>query len=173
MLEVVYAMILTHGHRTQRPAPPLNAVQTTKLKHLSIVSLASSRRILPYADPKALDMLTIRDLEDLIIDTIYLDILHGKLDQKEQQLKVEYTMGRDLAELGGNDRICQLRICRLAGFGLSKVNGSPNQQVASAHGVFYDQLSPTYTGPPTLEVPCIVSEPSHLVQACQEGEPWP
>ena len=45
-------------------------------------------------------MPTIRDLEDLIIDAIYLDILRGKLDQKEQQLEVEYTMGRDL-ELGG------------------------------------------------------------------------
>ena len=41
-------------------------------------------------------MPTIRDLEDLIIDAIYLDILRGKLDQKEQQLEVEYTMGRDL-----------------------------------------------------------------------------
>jgi hypothetical protein len=44
-------------------------------------------------------MPTIRELEDLIIDAIYLDILRGKLDQKEQQLEVEYTMGRDL-ELG-------------------------------------------------------------------------
>lgn len=41
-------------------------------------------------------MPTIRDLEDLIIDAIYLDILRGKLDQKEQQLEIEYTMGRDL-----------------------------------------------------------------------------
>ena len=41
-------------------------------------------------------MPTIRELEDLIIDAIYLDILRGKLDQKEQQLEVEYTMGRDL-----------------------------------------------------------------------------
>ena len=38
----------------------------------------------------------IRELEDLIIDAIYLDILRAKLDQKEQQLEVEYTMGRDL-----------------------------------------------------------------------------
>lgn len=54
-------------------------------------------QILPYADLlKALDMPTIRELEDLIIDAIYLDILRGKLDQKEQQLEVEYTMGRDL-----------------------------------------------------------------------------
>lgn len=39
---------------------------------------------------------SIRELEDLIIDAIYLNILRGKLDQKEQQLEVEYTMGRDL-----------------------------------------------------------------------------
>ena len=42
-------------------------------------------------------MPTIRDLEDLIIDAIYLDVIRGKLDQKEQQFEVEYTMGRDLA----------------------------------------------------------------------------
>ncbi|KAJ7716812.1 hypothetical protein DFH07DRAFT_861840 [Mycena maculata] len=78
--------------------PPLNAAQTTKLKHLSIVTLASERRILPYTDLlRALDMPTVRELEDLIIDAIYLDILRGKLDQKQAQLEVEYTMGRDLA----------------------------------------------------------------------------
>lgn len=44
----------------------------------------------------SLAMQTIRDLEDLIIDAIYLDILRGKLDQKEAQFEVEYTMGRDL-----------------------------------------------------------------------------
>jgi COP9 signalosome complex subunit 7 len=41
-------------------------------------------------------MPSIRDLEDLIIDAIYLCLLRGKLDQKEQQFEVEYTMGRDL-----------------------------------------------------------------------------
>ncbi|KAG9223453.1 hypothetical protein PLEOSDRAFT_1088284, partial [Pleurotus ostreatus PC15] len=80
--------------------PPLNQAQTVKLKYLSIVTLASERRILPYSTLlKALDMPSIRELEDLIIDAIYLDILRGKLDQKEEQLEVEYTMGRDL-ELG-------------------------------------------------------------------------
>jgi COP9 signalosome complex subunit 7 len=42
---------------------------------------------------QALDM---PELEDLIIDAIYLDILNGNLDQKHGQLKVEYTIGRDL-----------------------------------------------------------------------------
>jgi len=77
--------------------PPLNQNQITKLKHLTIVSLAEERRILPYADlQRALDISNVRELEDLIIDAIYLDLLHGKLDQKEEQLEVSYTMGRDL-----------------------------------------------------------------------------
>lgn len=41
-------------------------------------------------------MPNVRELEDLIIDAIYQDILQGKLDQKEEQLEVEYTMGRDV-----------------------------------------------------------------------------
>ncbi|KAG7448001.1 uncharacterized protein BT62DRAFT_890931 [Guyanagaster necrorhizus] len=77
--------------------PPLNQAQIIKLKHLSIVSMATEKRILPYSELlKALSMPTVRELEDLIIDAIYLDILRGKLDQKEGQLEVEYTMGRDL-----------------------------------------------------------------------------
>jgi len=77
--------------------PPLNPAQTIKLQHLTIVSLAADRRILPYSDLlQALDISNVRELEDLIIDAIYLDLLHGKLDQKEEQLEVTYTMGRDL-----------------------------------------------------------------------------
>ncbi|KAG8984120.1 hypothetical protein FRB95_006244 [Tulasnella sp. JGI-2019a] len=77
--------------------PPLNANQLIKLKNLSIVSLASKSRILPYAHLKTyLDIGTMRELEDLIIDAMYQDVLRGRLDQKEQQLEVEYTMGRDL-----------------------------------------------------------------------------
>ncbi|KAI9566973.1 hypothetical protein HD554DRAFT_2111667 [Boletus coccyginus] len=77
--------------------PPLNQAQTTKLKYLTIVTLATERHILPYTLLlEELQVATIRELEDLIIDAIYLDVLRGKLDQKEQQLEIEYTMGRDL-----------------------------------------------------------------------------
>lgn len=96
--------------------PALNEAQTIKLKHLTIVSMAAESRvsdatlsvdsffshsscmqILSYPLlMSSLAMQTIRDLEDLIIDAIYLDILRGKLDQKEAQFEVEYTMGRDL-----------------------------------------------------------------------------
>ncbi|EIW65085.1 uncharacterized protein TRAVEDRAFT_109231 [Trametes versicolor FP-101664 SS1] len=77
--------------------PPLNDAQTIKLKQLTLVSLAQDSRILPYNELlRVLDMPTVRDLEDLIIDAIYLDIVRGKLDQKEGQFEIEYTMGRDL-----------------------------------------------------------------------------
>lgn len=77
--------------------PPLSPTQITKLRHLSLVTFSMQRRILSYSDLlSALGISNIRELEDLIIDAIYLDILRGKLDQKEQQFEVEYTMGRDL-----------------------------------------------------------------------------
>lgn len=79
--------------------PQLNQAQLTKLKYLSLASLASETQILPYARLLSeLDMGSVRELEDLIIDAIYQDIVHGKLDQKAQQFEVEFTMGRDLRE---------------------------------------------------------------------------
>ena len=54
-------------------------------------------QILPYDQLlSVLQVSSIRELEDLIIDAIYQDVIRGKLDQKEQQFEVEYTMGRDL-----------------------------------------------------------------------------
>ncbi|KAF4529671.1 hypothetical protein B566_EDAN010756 [Ephemera danica] len=49
-----------------------------------------------------LDIKNVRDLEDLIIEAIYSDIIHGKLDQKNSQLEVDYAIGRDirLEEIG-------------------------------------------------------------------------
>lgn len=35
-------------------------------------------------------------MQDLIIEVIYADIIHGKLDQKNQQLEVDYAIGRDI-----------------------------------------------------------------------------
>lgn len=115
----------THTVRTDNrdSLPPLDDAQITKLKYLTIVSLASEHRvcrlssmsseslttyrpqILPYSLLlDKLQMPNIRELEDLIIDAIYLDVLRGKLDQKEQQLEIEYTMGRDL-EPGRLDKV--------------------------------------------------------------------
>lgn len=56
---------------------------------LSIVSLAHTRKVVPYATMKAaLGMDNVRHLEDIIFDTIYSGLLQGKLDQRQEVLKV-------------------------------------------------------------------------------------
>ncbi|KAJ3416823.1 Serine hydroxymethyltransferase, cytosolic [Chytridiales sp. JEL 0842] len=45
---------------------------------------------------QVLDIPSVRELEDLVIDAIYQNLLEGKLDQKRKCLVVEYAMGRDL-----------------------------------------------------------------------------
>ncbi len=67
-------------------------------------------KILPY--PLLLETLqisSIRELEGLIIDGIYMDILRGKLDQKSQQFEVEYAIGRDLTQSGVESLLASLQ----------------------------------------------------------------
>ncbi|XP_042650859.1 COP9 signalosome complex subunit 7b isoform X2 [Tyto alba] len=68
--------------------PELTVTQKNKLKHLTIVSLASRM--------KDLDMRNLRELEDLIIEAVYTDIIQGKLDQRNQVLEVDFCIGRDI-----------------------------------------------------------------------------
>ena len=66
---------------------------------ISIVDRASQNKILEYGQlMKYLDIQELRELEDLIIDCIYNDLISGKLDQKNKVLQVEYTYGRDVRE---------------------------------------------------------------------------
>lgn len=75
----------------------LTPVMKKKLQHLTIVSLAIRNKCIPYARLlDELDITNVRDLEDLIIEAIYADIIHGKLDQKNSQLEVDYAIGRDI-----------------------------------------------------------------------------
>lgn len=75
----------------------LTAGQKKKLQHLTIVTLATRSKCLPYTTLlDELEIKNVRDLEDLIIEAIYADIIHGKLDQKNNQLEVDYAIGRDI-----------------------------------------------------------------------------
>lgn len=77
--------------------PKLTPSQTMKLQHLTIVSLASESKYIPYSVLlEELEISNVRQLEDLIIEAIYADVVHGKLDQKNSQLEVEYSIGRDI-----------------------------------------------------------------------------
>ncbi|XP_029471033.1 COP9 signalosome complex subunit 7b isoform X3 [Rhinatrema bivittatum] len=77
--------------------PELTGAQRNKLKHLTIVSLASRMKCIPYSVLlKDLDMRNLRELEDLIIEAVYTDIIQGKLDQRNQLLEVDFCIGRDM-----------------------------------------------------------------------------
>ncbi|XP_012282371.1 COP9 signalosome complex subunit 7 isoform X2 [Orussus abietinus] len=76
----------------------LTPIQRKKLQHLTIVTLATKSKCIPYSVLlEELGIKNVRDLEDLIIEAIYADIIHGKLDQKNSQLEVDYAgLGRDV-----------------------------------------------------------------------------
>ncbi|XP_077990244.1 COP9 signalosome complex subunit 7b-like [Glandiceps talaboti] len=77
--------------------PELSPTQQAKLRHLTIVSLADKSRCIPYTVLLSeLEMKNLRELEDLIIDCIYADVVRGKLDQKNKQLEIDYAIGRDI-----------------------------------------------------------------------------
>ncbi|KAK9873210.1 hypothetical protein WA026_021442 [Henosepilachna vigintioctopunctata] len=91
----------TYKHYTEKREDylELTPVQRKKLQHLTLVTLATKSKCLPYKVLlKELDLSNVRDLEDLIIEAIYADIIHGKLDQKNSQLEVDSAIGRDIHE---------------------------------------------------------------------------
>jgi len=77
--------------------PKLTKQQITKLKQLSIVSLAADNRTIAYKVLlEKLDIPNVRELEDLIIDSLYQGVLVGRLDQQRSQLQVDCAIGRDI-----------------------------------------------------------------------------
>lgn len=52
-----------------------------------------------------LDLTNVRELEDLIIDSIYHGILKAKLDQKRRKIDIEHAMGRDVNPTNGLDEL--------------------------------------------------------------------
>jgi len=75
----------------------LTDAMRTKLRQLTIVSLAADNKILSYETlRRELEIDNVRTLEDLIIETIYADLIKGKLDQKGEIFRIKGTMGRDV-----------------------------------------------------------------------------
>jgi COP9 signalosome complex subunit 7 len=59
----------------------LKPQQVKKLKMISIVDMAQRSKILNYQElMRVLDISDLRELEDLIIDCLYNELMQGKLD---------------------------------------------------------------------------------------------
>lgn len=77
--------------------PELGDAERRKLRQLSIVSLAANQKILPYnLLLRELDIVSVRELEDLIIEAIYQGLIKGQLDQNRSAFMVQYAIGRDI-----------------------------------------------------------------------------
>jgi len=77
--------------------PKLSILQEKKLQYLTIVTLANKMKRIPYdVLLKELNVTNVRDLEDLIIEAIYSDVVTGELDQESGYLEVDWTVGRDV-----------------------------------------------------------------------------
>ncbi|KYR01956.1 proteasome component region PCI domain-containing protein [Tieghemostelium lacteum] len=77
--------------------PSLSPLMITKLRQLTIVQLSSTLKVIPYSLLlEQLEIQNVRELEDLIIDSIYQNIIKGKLDQKNKHLEIHFAIGRDV-----------------------------------------------------------------------------
>ncbi|CCI39386.1 unnamed protein product [Albugo candida] len=94
----IFAFGTYHDYERQRQElPQLTPAQELKLRKLSVVSLAQHNKDLPYEVLMgALNVNTIRALEDVLIDTIYSGLVQGKLDQKTKSMRVTYAIARDV-----------------------------------------------------------------------------
>ena len=77
--------------------PVLTENQMKKLRKLTILDMASKNKSLFYED--LYNELTLKnesDLEELIIEMIYQDLLVCKIDQRNREIKVSSCKGRDI-----------------------------------------------------------------------------
>ncbi|XP_029930827.1 COP9 signalosome complex subunit 7b-like [Myripristis murdjan] len=97
-LLTIFAYGTYHDYKAlKNTLPPLNEIQKNKLRHLSIVNLAANVQVIPYSVlMKDLDLVSVRQLEDLLIEAMYAGVIQGKLDQCRQQLEVDFCISRDI-----------------------------------------------------------------------------
>jgi len=90
--------------------PELSEPQEKKLKYLTIVTLANRMKRIPYdVLLKELDVDNVRDLEDLIIEAIYSNVISGELNQQSDCLEVDWTVGRDVGSIDIDNMIDTLQ----------------------------------------------------------------
>jgi len=89
--------------------PQLTQQQKIKLQQLTIITLAGNKRQISYQDLiRELGLESVRDVENLIISTIYQGVITGKLNSEKQQFVVESALGRDVPPQEIDNMIKQL-----------------------------------------------------------------
>jgi len=82
--------------------PALNEIMLKKLRQLTIISLSAEFKSLSYSKIiPSTGLSTFREVEDLIISCVYDNLLHARIDQKNQIVHIQYSAGRDVLNLDG------------------------------------------------------------------------
>ncbi|GBG24193.1 Eukaryotic translation initiation factor 3 subunit M [Hondaea fermentalgiana] len=98
-LEIMAYGTLGDYEAEQSSLPALSEVQQRKLRMLTLVSLASKQKSLPYATVRtALRMQSDREVEDVVIESMYAGLLRARLYHRERLVVVHWAMGRDLRD---------------------------------------------------------------------------
>jgi COP9 signalosome complex subunit 7 len=115
--------------------PPLSPKMLVKLRQLSIVSLSHQSKKVPYTVLLSeLSLSNVRELEDLIIDTMYAGILEGKLDQANGFLNVKQAMSRDVRVEDVREMIMKLHALQSRMASLNSVFSSGMETVIQSRG---------------------------------------
>eukprot|EP01133_Synstelium_polycarpum_P007765 gene7765-9109_t len=62
-----------------------------------LLDVPNIQALIPYSLLQSqLEIPNVRELEDLVIESIYSNIIRGKLDQKNKHLEIEFAIGRDV-----------------------------------------------------------------------------
>eukprot|EP00906_Rhabdomonas_costata_P024895 RCo035700 len=89
----------TYGEYKAQAArlPELGPAELGKLKQLTVLTMAAESRIISYdVLLGCLELVDLRSLEDLLIDTITHGLITAKLDQRARTVEVLDTIGRDI-----------------------------------------------------------------------------
>ncbi|ODN81553.1 hypothetical protein L202_01971 [Cryptococcus amylolentus CBS 6039] len=88
---------LSDYEKNKSSFPELKEAHLHKLKQLTLVALALQHRSLSYDHiSSALQLESIRQVEDTVIDTIYAGLLTGKLHHDQKVLHIDSVSGRDV-----------------------------------------------------------------------------
>lgn len=118
----------------QAELPELTPAQKRKLQLLTFVSMATKDKLIKFSDlSAAVDVPNSRELEDLIIESIYLNLIDGKMDQENQCLHIQSVSCRDCRDADIDDIINTLSWWHDSAQNLTKSLDGMVQHTQDAH----------------------------------------
>lgn len=97
MLEIFAYGTIADYEAQKANLPEMTPAMLHKLQLLTLASLAANSRFLPYETLMSeLRVSSVREVEDLIIQALYSNLIEGRLDHKLNALHINTAYGRDV-----------------------------------------------------------------------------